>query len=187
MMKNFLFLLMLLSTILSLNAQTHYKGLHNALPFYITAEKSPLIESFKFKFTEENKYIFKDENQMDFNKLLGYKGKYFTPRFNTVMVAWRYNPIIDKFQVLPYFHIGSKNYDFNELKIINLDVNEECISTIKIFGKSVYVTLKSTKSESSEVREFTENYDKFWFVLPWFGGNYAAPKKMNLFIEPIRF
>ena len=188
----FIFLIPILILILTLFSifitsnvfnQRHFKKLHLSLPFKIKSFKPPLTQTVKFKFTQDNKYLFNDENQYDFNKLFGYKGKYFKPRFNTVMVGWRYNPEMDKFQVLPYFHIGSKNYDFNMDQIINLNVNQECIATTTIIRKSVKMTLKTENQEITESRIFTEEYSRFWSVLPWFGGTYPSPKNMKLFIQ----
>jgi hypothetical protein len=168
---------------------THFKGQHLSIPsnflFNVQNKDLPISQVFKFYFTEENKYSFDDADQYDWNKLLGFKGEFFQPMFDTVMVGWRYNKIEECFEVIPYFHLGSAEHHFDDRKIVKLKINETASCVINIIGQSVTCTI-STKDNAqvvSDDRWFSKKYNRFWRVGAWFGGQKCSPTKMTLNID----
>lgn len=80
------------------------KGRHNRLRLPKRAKEIDMY----FRFTEDSKYNHGNENQLDFNKLIGRKKCLVRPHRNSDMVGWRYNPDKDQFELLAYRHINNE-------------------------------------------------------------------------------
>jgi hypothetical protein len=160
-------------------------GTHFGLPptTFFTTKKNSFTDNIEFQFTENNKYIFNNENQYDWNKLYGWKGEYFKPRFNTGMVGWRWNPQIQMFQIIPYFHIGSSAHTFDDAYIINVPVNTIAKAQIKIEGKAITITLECNNVVASHYQILSKEYSKFYKIIPWFGGQEKCPHTMKFQIN----
>jgi hypothetical protein len=166
----------------------HLKGTHLSIPsdifFNIKTVKTPTAQRYGFAFNEGNKYVIEGVDQLDFNKLLGLKGKILDPKFDTVMVGWRYRPDLDVFEVIPYFHLGSAEHHFDESKIVQLKAGEVCYATIVIQGRNVNLILQSENgSQSMDCRVFSGTYKKFGRVASWFGGNCNCPCAMTIEVK----
>jgi hypothetical protein len=153
-----------------------FKGFHFSTILCLTSKKNTLEYFTSIVFTEDMKYTIEGENQFDFNKLLGWKGKFFTPRFDTMMVGWRWNPLNDCFEVVPYWHIGSRAYDFDMNKLMQIKVGDMLHIKFSVVGKQAEITMICDTKEITDTRVFTKQYSRFWKINPWFGGDESAPK-----------
>jgi hypothetical protein len=169
---------------------TILKGWHAGLSWppitFFSTVKGTFQETWKFKFSEINKYSITDVT-MPWNKLLGYKGLYFTPMFDTVMVGWRWNNITNLFQCISYYHLGSSAHTYDEPgKVLDIPMDAECTATVTISnGKTATVALTCDGKTIIDSREFSKSYSKFYRITTWFGGKEASPKHMTLTIDKI--
>jgi hypothetical protein len=168
---------------------THLKGQHLSIPsnilFNIQNKDLPINQLFEFYFTEDNKYSFDDADQFDWNKILGFKGEFFQPMFETVMVGWRYNKAENCFEIIPYFHLGGAEHHFDETKIVKLKTNEKGFCVINIVRENVTCTIYTNNNAQlqTDERVFSKKYNRFWRVGAWFGGQKCSPRKMVLNVD----
>jgi hypothetical protein len=156
-----------------------YEGLHFSTLICLTNREPNFKHSFNFRFTEDMKYFIEGENQFDFNKLIGWKGKFFTPRWDTAMIGWRWNPLTDCFEVVPYWHVGSRAYDFDMSKMIQVKAGD-FISVVFIMLSGIgRIEIAQGNTLVTDERIFSQKYGKFWKINPWFGGNESAPKTLT--------
>jgi hypothetical protein len=144
----------------------------------LTNKKNGFKDVSEIMVTEGMVYTIPDEDQYDFNKLCGWKGNYFRPRFNTAMVGWRWNPIKNCFEFVPYFHLGSSAYVFDVERMVNAKVGDILRITYEVIYKSVSVKIENltTNTQVVELKVFTKEHSRFWKINPWFGGQKTAPK-----------
>ena len=106
----------------------HKKGKHNVgildkiRIYFISLFRKKLI----IKFTEDSKYDLKDEDQYDFNKIVGRGGLIVNSkgiRKTEQFLVWRYNIKEDVFEVTQYWRKDYK-FDYNR-DLIKMRVNQE--------------------------------------------------------------
>jgi hypothetical protein len=103
--------------------------------------------------------------------------------FNTGMIGWRWNPSINMFQIIPYFHVGSSLHSFDDNYIINVPTNVLCKGQIKVEGKEITIKLECNGILKSQSKLLSKNYSKFYKIIPWFGGQEKAPHTMYFLIN----
>jgi hypothetical protein len=167
---------------------TILRGAHFSVPpvAFFCSKRNPFADKIEFQFDESHKYLFPDNpNQYDWNKLYGWKGEYFKPMFNTGMVGWRWNPDINMFQIIPYFHVGSSAHTFSDAYIINVPINTTAKATFNSIGNSMTITLECNGVLSTHSVQLSKIYPKFYKIIPWFGGQEVAPHAMRFNIKSI--
>lgn len=83
---------------------THKKGRKGEKRWWPKLIPTTKME-YDLTFTEESKYLFEGiEDQLDWRKCPGLKRKLFNPHHVTALVAWRYNPATNLFEITPYIH-----------------------------------------------------------------------------------
>ena len=164
------------------------KGLHFGLSIppitALSTVDSSFTKVFEFSFGLSCIYQFEDDtdnNQMDWNKLTGFKGQYFKPMFDTAMIGWRWNKEIKKFQVVPYFHSGGPQHICKEECIMTFEVFDKIIAKITVFN-GIYCTIilhnPSNGEQLTDSINFSKTYKKFYQINTWFGGQNTPPKNM---------
>lgn len=124
----------------------------------------------------------------DWNKLCGLKALYFKPMFDTSMCGWRYDQFLNCFEVIPYWHIGSKEHTYDEKNVVRIPVDTEFTVEVRVISTEVYKqTIGVVKikylDELTESKVFSKYYPYFWVVNSWFGGQENAPNTMSFFIK----
>lgn len=134
-------------------------------------------------FKEGCSYNLVDEDQKDWNKLVGITYS-FNPTKKTVMVGWRWNRERNKIELNAYYHVNGNRYFTEPLARISLD--EKCWGNIKITKKNYEVDIMTiSRSGKTTFKKHTYPHRKNprWIgrlINPWFGGNEKAPNKMKL-------
>lgn len=159
-------------------------GKHNATPLII----QPWVRKITgTAFFVEPEYELGDEDQADWNKLIGIGFSPLKPDLNAIMVAWRYNPDTNKIEVGPYFNVNSERITperqqptqkywinlskdqplkfeitYNEVKIWNAITGQFMVVSAPPMNKSFFTS---------------------FVINPWFGGNEVAPNTIKLDID----
>lgn len=156
-------------------------GDHNSTPFYFKGYVGECNINASAYFTENSVYNLNSVDQLDWNKLDGFKLDYNGVPNHAAMVAWRYNVIDSIFEIAPYFNNnGLVLPDTNE--IIKVKPYEIFYYNVSLNGKnsSISITHKLVTITKSRV---LRNAFAFTRVSAWFGGNMTAPNKVELFIK----
>jgi len=154
----------------------HFSKLHPSFPF-------------RFKKTRQNRFILHvkfdkscfydhgNNDQKDWNKLWGYKTKYFKPMYNSFMVGWRANNVTGRIEINAYGH----NKGDRQMS----QVLQECFPNQWYeLDITVHADKVVFKTDEHVTREVKGNYrGKKYRINPWFGGNLPAPKYMKLQIR----
>lgn len=171
----------------------HFKRIHTGIPIIIPRRMNGYIE-FSFMFTDLSKYkTSKEENQLDWNKMIGMKSGLFSQLKDGVMCAWRYNPETDMFDVCLYVHggistkgkVGSGNAYASDTYIsvmpgqvvhAVLTKNKDCAELIMLYNKD---SIKRIKIDSQYA------WTSGWTISPWFGGQETARVSYILNVQKI--
>lgn len=120
-------------------------------------------------FTSESKYNLGTEDQYDWNKLVGYSQNPFVPNENAMMIAWRYIPSRDEFQLCPYFNIKGKNV-YDDAYILRVKDNQTFYFEV---SNRVFI---STTGDYVEIQQ-PKSLKFLWYrIQAWFGGT-SVPNK----------
>ena len=142
-------------------------------------------------------------NQLDWNKLIGIKKNLFSPRKNSVMLGWRWNPIDNCLELCPYWHDengGNWYYEKYEDTLDEGDIFEpvrisknqlELIQSVQVDFfyvedfPSVCISVVLQEPEGridliDEVYLLPNNayIGTGWMISPWFGGQETALHKI---------
>ena len=157
---------------------THPKGRHESVPFILEIT-SKIGETYEF--TEDSKYKQDDPvEQLDWLKLTGVTSSLFNAQKSSVMLAWRYNPTQDYFEIIPYWHDSSGTRHYDEKNIIPVELGETF---------TVYIEL----GKSSSLMRIVKGYRHYFHenipvvkglinrkINAWFGGTLPAPKTVRI-------
>lgn len=157
------------------------KGEHASSPLYFyTYVKSCNIKSSAF-FTEKSVYDLKNSDQLDWNKLDGFKMDLNRVPTHAAMVAWRYNIVDSVFEVAPYFNNnGLILPEFNE--IIKLKEGETFGYNISLYGDNANVTITKGVVTIGKTLKLRSGFILTRVSL-WFGGNKKAPNDIEVYIK----
>lgn len=169
------------------------KGWHFSLPRKPGFVKMRDI-SFLFKFTKESEYILTDPekpfstNQLDWNKLTGLTINPLIPMGNTVMLGWRYNPLIDSIQVVPYWHRNAYGIvrEMDELLTQNLLLDTDYLVNFKFYGGICTFTLLTQDGQKlfEEEKAFPNGFfNRCSTIQPYFGGTKTSPSLVKVYLK----
>lgn len=125
------------------------------------------------------KYEFEpgDESQINLNKLTGVKNCYVLPNQNSVMVAWRYNPTRDYFELFYYWHDAIYSGEIDPVELPHVNAKYSFIGTT-----SGNVDISFISSGNLLIAEcngieamFTLNGEMLYLINTWFGGQKPTP------------
>ena len=184
----------------------NFKGVSFSLPPLIRRMSSEDQIHFKITFNESYIYDFGDTDflnleQLDFNKLIGFKLNFFKPMKNSIMIGSRYYD--NQLQLSYYTHDSNGNNYFSEIPLITL--SEDDLKTKKSVNilfdfKEGLIKLKTDNQHNifnikSHVPEMENtllqmNSKKLWLITHWFGGTQRPPQKITLDLmklDPTKF
>lgn len=157
------------------------RGNHNSNPLAtkVFFNKCNINESAYF--TSASVYNLNGSDQLDWNKLGGFKLDYNSVPKNAAMIVWRYNIVSGLFEIAPYFNNDAIIFpEINEI----ISVNDSEIFSYNISLDKDKATVNITKGNLSISKTRTlRNAYVFTSVSAWFGGNKTAPNDINLFIK----
>ena len=120
-------------------------------------------------------------NQLDWNKLIGIKKNLFSPRKNSVMLGWRWNPIDNCLELCPYWHDenGGAHFDYEPFKVT--PQQSKRIDLCFIDNKIQVMVWDNIDGHSGKLWSLPDNayIGTGWMISPWFGGQEKAHKEMT--------
>ena len=129
--------------------------------------------TFAFRFDETGRYDLGDLDQIDTNKLIGFKYG-VDPHQNSFRFGWRWSTEDEYMIIVAYSYVDGVRdiYDIgycflNQIYSGEIEETEEEI--IYRFQGAEYVISKSTKKTKQK-----------YFLFPYFGGNKKAPHNINI-------
>lgn len=148
----------------------------------------PKDAMYLFSFTEESKYILNNEDQQDWNKLVGFSSGLLPTNFtrpahyNSLRVGWSYDPIKDSFLVTPYWYENGLRGYLKPEHALELKSNEEFFVDFYQPSPNVLaLKIESCRTGHAEEAQININ-SKFGYILPpYFGGNNPAPNDVSFF------
>lgn len=155
------------------------QGSHSSSPIFIKPLSGDCTISGEAYFTEDSFYDLGTIDQLDWNKLDGFKLDYNPVPNHAAMIGWR--ALDSVIEVGPYFNNkGIVFPDTNE--ILRIPPFEIFYYTISLRGKvaTVSITYNGTTITKSQVLRSAFLYTRVSF---WFGGNRTAPNKVECFIK----
>lgn len=166
------------------------KGKHRARPFYwlgwFPLLYKPRVLIRKLWLDNSCKYTFNTDDQWDVNKLFGLAFAPWSIHKNSVRLGYRYNPNINKFEILAYWYDDGVR-SFEKICEIVCFRNYNCKIEISLKYYTIIVTQDDNNLELGRVWvPFRKEAGKFSFLLgPFFGGNRPAPHNMNFKLDKI--
>jgi hypothetical protein len=157
------------------------QGDHNSTPLLMKMFYQNCYINGKFYFTEASKYNLGDEDQYDFNKLVGFKLDYNPVPNHSALIGWRYDTLMDCFQVAPYFNKNGLVLPLSS-EIVDIEPYEVVNYQIKLQGKLATIRLYNEYFDIEKELEL-KKAGLFTRVHPWFGGNEFAPNDIELYLR----
>lgn len=152
------------------------KNQHRSFP--PTFKRFKGIAQWDIELTDSCKYNLNSHDQLDWNKLIGVKKKFFHPKKDSVMIGWRYNIESDCFEFCFYYHVNNKVI-INKIPYDSKDGKIQV--TINLYTKILSINLDNI--EYAELANKYINYTKGWLIKHWFGGTSKAPQKIIINYE----
>ena len=157
--------------------------------FTITIEDPEMwIYKYRGAVDYERGYIDFSGNQWDWNKLIGIKKRLFSPRKNSVMLGWRWNPIDNCLELCPYWHDenGGAHFDYKPLQIPKNRLNKGCIIVRFVdtmFSREQIINVHAYGFNKVWLLPDNAYIGTGWMMAPRFGEQETAQKKMVFNIE----
>jgi len=159
-------------------------GCHSARPYWLSYGKREALR-LQFVFTDQARYILPGVDQQDWNKLAGLSFNLFSNHVHSVMVGWRFNPEIDRFELGFYYHVDGN-------RVIRRDAEgSEVFAVSPVAGMlrvrfEVYDFLgkveTSIETDAGIVRDEVgiRTSRRSRVINTWFGGNRSAPNDIYI-------
>lgn len=182
-----------------MNRYTVKKGRHvfklfGWIPVAPQFVKRPTLISWLVRFDEGCDYLLPGADQQDWNKGGGVSFDLLTNHIDSAMWAWRYNPALELVELAMYAHVdGLRWVARNEIRpsegeVLNrIAIGETARISLKIdweggnYDMSMQV-VGDNESYTGNI-QFTHDKQMGRMIGTWFGGNNAAPNKMNIYIK----
>lgn len=159
-----------------------FKCFHRPFPFKILGFNriNTDMEIRSFTFTESCRYEFKNEDQLDWNKLFGWSFGLLGIHKNSVRFVWRYNLTTCKIDIGAYWYIdGYRNY----YTLYSLEIGKTYRFKLTLLRDSVIFTVLYDYIPVSKYQLYLtdEVLDKQKYQCGiYFGGNRRAPHKIEI-------
>jgi hypothetical protein len=156
------------------------KGKHSAYPIYTTILRGDVHYSGSAYFTQESNYEL-TANHLQWNKLTGVKLDDNSPPKHAALIAWRYNPTLDAFELAPYFNNDGIVFPLPN-EIIAVPINSVIDYNVKYIAGEAIISIRH---ESNIVRKVLTVPDRkvSYRVGAWFGGTERAPRDICLWFR----
>ena len=151
----------------------HPKGVHFSLPFRFNATRKNKFRVW-FYFDSSAVYVHPDSDQFDYNKLWGYKKKFFYPMRQSFMIGWRYIPNNGRIDVNAYGHAKKGDRQISS-PLLSAKIKKWYYVDVEVFEGHVEMRYK----ERLEVVEGKFQGLKY-LINPWFGGQKVPPHSVKM-------
>lgn len=167
---------------------TVFKGFHFSWPPYIERVEEL---NYEITFNESCIYDHGDIDQWDWNKLIGVKKNFFSPRKNSFMVGWRWNLEKDRLELTLYKHDkdGKATYDDKGIFYISRKELKDPIYIDFRFNQSEIlfsINSKNYNMSDQHISTTAAFFNKGWLIKNWFGGTKTAPHKITINYKKIK-
>ena len=158
------------------------KGRHFSMPRIFKLRNRPEKVSWLVEFSEHCAYDLGDEDQKDWNKLVGLFYNFFNTLDNTVMVGWRWNPETRLMELNAYYHVdGSREFtrpllDVELGKLVRVDI-------LVNYEKREYTVALERYSDGKQAvhtKAFSHARGRCLEINTYFGGNETAPRNLTI-------
>lgn len=158
------------------------KGNHFCWPRVFKMRQDTRQICWKAIFADTCNYNLGNEDQEDWNKLLGIFYNLLDPHDNTVMVGWRYNPKTNLIELNAYFHLNKERFFTDTLMTIGFMQDLYVTFNIDYKQQTYQVVLESpnTGSRAEYTQAFKHNRTRNWEINFYFGGNQPAPQTISV-------
>ena len=164
-----------------------FKGFHFSWPPYIERVEEL---NYEITFNESCIYDHGDIDQWDWNKLIGVKKNFFSPRKNSFMVGWRWNKEKDRLELTNYSHDENGEVFFNDKGIFYIsrsELKDPVVISLEILNyKWVRLVMQSKNHKSDDLFQRGIKSYKGWLIRNWYGGTKAAPHKITINYNKIK-
>lgn len=135
---------------------------------------------YEITFDESCIYDHGDNDQWDWNKLIGVKSCYFNPQKDSLMVGWRWNTIKDRLELTYYYHDNEEKAWFNDRGVFFINKAELKDSLIITMQLGISITELTIESRNFKYTTAFKSPigETGWLIRDWFGGQKAAPHTM---------
>jgi hypothetical protein len=155
------------------------KGKQRSRPLYLKRIRDKF--EYEITFNESCIYAHGDNDQWDWNKLIGVKKHYFSPQKDSFMIGWRWNDKKERLELTWYMHDSAGKATFNERGVFYINKQElkDPISiSMVIDSDGVDLIMKSINFTYWTVLDASVGR-KGWLIRDWFGGQKCAPHSMT--------
>lgn len=182
---------------------TVLKGCHafkigGVLPSYPSVRKNIERVEWRVRFAPNCAYSLAGPDQLDWNKGGGVSFDLLENHTDAAMWGWRYNPLVGVIELTAYFHLDGKRpflktnpYSLSHPGVsgevcLEVEPEIEAVVTLLIGRKEkrydLYFALAGGKAYQVGV-PYTHNKTVGRIINAWFGGNNAAPHRMDIDIK----
>jgi len=172
----------------------HNKLVHFPIPPMLPFQRCDNVIRGTFLFTEDSKYYLNNENQGDWNKMIGIKSGLFSQIKDGRMIVWNYDSELDKFFVTLYVHGGSDWGNTVETTGYRVGSGNAFVCHRKIeclINKTYDFSISSNYSQSIlyvgdygvSLKNKNTSSDRKYIITPWFGGQEKAKCSYTLNIH----
>jgi hypothetical protein len=156
---------------------THARGEHKSMPRAFTPIAFGVEEmSGYIIFNEASRYQHGNSDQQDWNKLGGFSHT-VKPNGSAVLLAWRYQPGIDSFDVGWYLNYSGANL-YGDL--FRSGIGDTVVYHVeRLHGNQIHYQVGDT----SIMVEYPDWGYLVFLRQPWFGGNRPAPLHVSYYIK----
>ena len=159
------------------------EGFHRSLPMRpVRLNRTLLSLSFCVKDPSSMEYSFDDDDQYDWNKLIGFTYYFMTTHKESVRLAWRWS------RERNIVEIGAYVYS-NGVRIMEhfADFNPNSMAwlVIKDIGNRYALSFNENYIEVPKQSVCPVESSNIWLCRPYFGGNKRSPNKIrfNFYVE----
>ncbi len=158
------------------------QGRHFCLPRIFRTRRRPERVSWLVVFEENCAYDLGDEDQKDWNKLLGLFYNLFDPLDNTAMVGWRWNLDTERMELNAYYHIDG-NREFTR-PLLDVPLREPVrIDLLVDYERKTYTTVLKRLDDGKQAthrQTFAHDRTRCYEINTYFGGNEASPQAVTV-------
>lgn len=163
----------------------HFSRMNHALILY----KFEILFKNRLEFDVifANGCDYEDNSDGDINKLYGVSYG-FDNHWRSVRIGWLYNSKRQKIELYSYVYIrGERIITY----LCDTDLGEDLNISIdhNVALKEVYIRISDNSTNRMLKLHIVKNVEKSWIRLkefPYYGGNFAAPSDMMIFIKDVK-
>lgn len=158
------------------------EGAHSARPLILRYRKRPTRFVIQAQFTDAT-YLHGNQDQGDWNKLGGLSWHLFNNHINSIMLGWRWNPEISKFEINVYSHIDGDTVYTKPLFSVSAKDYLTGTAYIDYKAKSVswFLFVNGVQMGEPVIIKFPKKLKRWTREINlWFGGNRKAPRTIKL-------